>query len=176
MPSRRQDTVEALFAEIGAEVEQRRENKYAAMIDGFNGVDSDVPKTVVDRDLETGRQSLKRETRRMAAPANGQMLVTTSGGKRSPERLTALRNRYKLARSAFQFAPPDDKEARELDMDIAFHEMQGEAFRNKLALYERNPGRMGHAEVSPNQVKIYKRRLWEHDGALTELLEKKAHA
>lgn len=151
-----------------AEPEHIRDKKWRFGIDGFRGVDADVPKTVVETDKD-GRPRLKVTTVRMAPPRGDRMQVTTTGGKQCSDELARLRAFYKLRRSAFQFSPDEDKEANEKAMNIAFHQMQYQAAKEQLAAYEADPKRKGHAEVDPRQVRAYKRRIAEHRGELAEL-------
>ena len=145
---------------FGADVETDGA-QVTAVLDGFNGVDADVPKTV------QGDDGLKRILVRKPAPKSGSMRVRTTAKDADIARLTA---RYKLMRSAFQFSPVADKDQAERHMQIAFHEMQVERFRQKLAAYEANPLRAGDPEVRPEQVKVYKRKIAEHRGEVLELM------
>jgi hypothetical protein len=150
---------------FGADTEQVREKKVASMLDGFKGVDSDVPKTKERTDPQTGETRLVREMVRMPAPRRDKLHVVTSGGKNISEELVRLKNRYKLMRSAFQFSNLDDKEMWEERMNIAFHEMQAQAFREKLANYkERNDN------PRPEQVEHLQQLIDQHHGAWLRLI------
>jgi len=149
---------------FGADVEERDEKNVASMIDGFRGVDAEVPKTREVRDPETGELKLERDLKLMPAPRGDRMRVSTSGGKNITGKLVQFRNRYKLMRSAFQFAPPDDKALWEGRMNIAFHEMQEQAFREKLENYQaRTP------EPRPEQVTHLQQLVAMHRGMADEL-------
>jgi hypothetical protein len=78
---------------FGADTEQVREKKVASMLDGFKGVDADVPKTKERTDPKTGETHLVREMVRMPAPRRDKLHVVTSGGKNISEELVRLKNR-----------------------------------------------------------------------------------
>jgi hypothetical protein len=150
---------------FGAEVETIRDKKVGMMVDGFKGVDADVPKTreVIDDD---GNPNLIREMVRMPAPRNDKMHVVTSGGKNISDKLVRLKANYKLMRSAFQFSPLDDKALWEERMQIAYHEMQAQAFREKLENYKTRHG----DKARPEQVALYQSKVDEHHGAWLRLV------
>lgn len=103
-----------------AEMETSRDGqRVEVMIDGYKGVDADVPKT---REVMTkDGPKLERVMVRKPAPRPGQMAAKTTAKNNPIAKATA---RYKLFRSAFQFAPDSDKDERERQMNIAFAEMQ----------------------------------------------------
>jgi hypothetical protein len=154
---------------FGADTEQRREKKHASMLDGFKGVDSEIPTTVEQVDEKTGERRLVRTTKRMPAPRGDKMHVVTSGGKSISDRLVQLKNRYKLMNSAFLFSNNDDKELWEKRRDIAFHEMQAQAFREQLDHYMANPMRKGDPKPRPEQVTLLKTKIAQHRGMVLEL-------
>jgi hypothetical protein len=151
---------------FGADVETIREKKVASMLDGFKGVDADVPKTKERVDPETGERRLVREMVRMGAPRRDKMHVVTSGGKNCSDEMARLRNRYKLMRSAFQFAPVGDKDMWEQRMEIAYREMQIRSWQEKLDKYNKteNPRQ--------DQIDVYQSRIDENVGAWTRAMKK----
>lgn len=153
---------------FGAEPEQVRDKKWRTGIDGFKGVDADVPKVRVVTDPD-GRQRLQTQLVRMAPPRGDRMQVTTTGGKNCSDELARKKARYKLMRSAWQFSPLDDKELWEKRMAIAKCEMQIQAHTEQLEAYEKDPTRKGDAVVRPEQVKVYKRLIREYKGEWLEL-------
>lgn len=155
---------------FNAETETPRENKIVSAIDGFKGVDAEVPKTREVVDENTGERRFEQVMVRMPAPRGDMLRATTSGGKSSSERLTHLRNRYKLMRSAFQFCRPEDKEIHEERMNIAFYEMQVQAFTERLEAYKKNPERKGDETPRPEQVKLLEDELAKYQGYLAKAL------
>lgn len=141
-----------------AEVEKDRDgNRTTAMIDGYQGVDADVPKTRRGDDGQLVRVDVRKP-----APRPGHMRVRTSVPAKN-KAIGELTARYKLMRSAFQFAPLADKEMWERRMDIAFAEMQIGRYRQKLDRYLTTPS------PRPEQVKLLRDTISLHRGRLLEL-------
>lgn len=130
---------------FGADVEETPDKKRTvSYLPGFKGVDADVERNGV----------LVRK------PAPRHVTVRTRAKDHEIGKLTS---RYKLMRSAFQFAPLDDKEMWETRMNIAFAEMQIERFRQKLARYEAQPN------PRPEQVELLKSMIYRYRGQFAEL-------
>ena len=150
----------------GLEKEADRDgNRVTAVIDGFKGVDADVPKTKRTTGPD-GLPKLERVMTRMSPPKSGSMRVRTSANDPEIADATAL---YKLARSMFYFSPVSEKDQAEKDMNIAFWKMQLVRFQQKLAKYEANPARMGHADVEPKQRRVYRIKIAEAREELRDL-------
>lgn len=143
---------------FGADIEQDRDgNRTTAVLDGFKGVDSDVPKTRTADDGVT----LTRVLVRKPAPGPMGMRVRTSVPDKN-KKIGELTARYKLMRSAFQFAPMADKDMWEKRRDIAYHEMQVARFQQKLDKVDK--------ATNPNQYRALRRKVNEHRGELAELM------
>jgi hypothetical protein len=144
---------------FGADVEERSPMTTAAQIDGFKGVDADVPRTVTDPN--TG--DLSRVTVRKPAPRFVHAQTTAF----KDEQLARVTARYKLMRSAFQFSPADDKELWEERMELAYADMQALRFQQKLDRYEKQ------GDTRPEQIQLYKNIIWQHRGRSADITERK---
>jgi hypothetical protein len=83
-------------------------------------------------------------------PHGKNLRVKTSGRN---ERIAEMTARYKMARSIWQVAPPDDKPQREREMEIALAEMQLERFAQQLEKYKARPN------ATPEQIEHYQQRI-----------------
>lgn len=83
--------------------------------------------------------------------ANGRPLRVRTSGK--DDRIAELTARYKLARSAAEIAPLDDRPAWERRREIAYCEMQLERFAQQLEKYR------ARSDARPEQIEHYEQRL-----------------
>lgn len=83
-------------------------------------------------------------------PHGKNLRVKTSGRN---ERIAEVTARYKMARSMYEVAPPDDKPMRERQMNIALAEMQLERFAQQLEKYQARPN------ARPEQIAHYQDRI-----------------
>lgn len=83
--------------------------------------------------------------------ADGRPLRVRTTGK--DERIAELTARFKMARSAAEIAPLDDREAWEKRRDIAYAEMQIERFAQQLEKYK------ARGNTRPEQIQVYEDRI-----------------
>lgn len=129
---------------FGADTETSNSGRTTtAVLEKFNGVPAYVPKNVMQPDGTTKEQPVLVQPK-----AN---LRTRTSGR--DDRIAELTARYKLAREAFTFAPPDDKDTWERRMKIAFCEMQLERFAQQLEKYQ------ARSDARPEQIEHYQQRI-----------------
>jgi hypothetical protein len=153
----RADTDQRKIEWFGADVEEdagRRET--AVYLDGFKGIDADVPRQQRQPDGTVAEVMVRR-----SAPTVVQ--ARTTAGERAGHDVGRLTARYKTFREAARFAPPDDRETWEARRDIAFAEMQIARFRQKLERYQAGE------DVRPEQVHELKNRIAMWRGRFAEL-------
>jgi hypothetical protein len=144
---------------FGADVEEDpARRRMAVYLDGFRGVDADVPRQVRQPD-GTVKEILVRR------PAPRVVQAKTTAGPRTGQEIGALTARYKVAREAFRFAPADDKGAWETRMNLALAEMQLARFRQKLERYQAQPNpRPEQVQLLKNTIAIWRGRFAELAG------------
>jgi hypothetical protein len=150
-------TAERKIEWFGADVEEDTDRKTTGVyLDGFRGVDADVPRQQRQPD-GTVKEVMVRK------PAPTIVQAKTTAGERTDQKIATLTARYKVFREAARFAPPDDREAFETRRDIALAEMQVARFRAKLERYQAQPN------PRPEQVQLYKNTINQWRGRFAEL-------
>lgn len=144
---------------FGADVTRRKDhaNTTSVHYEGGTFVDSDVPRTVAERD-KSGAVTLKQITVRKPAPRY--LHTTTSAPNATIAELTA---RYKTMREGFRFAPAADKEIWEDRMNLAYHEMQMARFAEA---HDKLPDNAGAEKLE------YRKKIAFHRGMAADLTDK----
>jgi hypothetical protein len=153
----KKDDQERAIDWFGADVEEDpARHRTAVYLDGFRGVDADVPRQQRQPD-GTVKEVLVRR------PAPRIVQARTTAGPRAGHDIGRLTARYKTFREAARFAAPDDREAWETRRDIAFAEMQVARFRQKLERYQSGDN------ARPEQVQLLKNTVNQWRGRFAEL-------